>query len=112
MVDEWVPLLLSIVSTIACGLQFTSLVPRAREWIRDKTVAGYPFVPPLSMMLQCFVWAAYGYLIRDYAIMGLNAYGLIIGTFYTLVYYRYMDAKQQVCFVTQSDLSCFSLYNS
>ncbi|KAJ4455296.1 putative solute carrier family 50 (sugar transporter) [Paratrimastix pyriformis] len=95
----WLLTLLSILGVIGAGLQFTALVPRVWGFFKMNSVGDYPFVPILSIALQCFVWSAYGYLIRDFSVFGLNAYGCFLGCFYCLIYFRTMPAQRQKIFL-------------
>lgn len=95
----WLLILLSILGSIFAGLLFTSLIPTWLQFYKKQTVGDYPPLPMLSILVQCFLWSIYGYVVQDLAVFFLNAYGVWIAILYCFGYYSFSSEKSKKFFL-------------
>jgi solute carrier family 50 protein (sugar transporter) len=75
---------------IACFFTFamyTSTIDQIKSILKTKTSVGVSYLFYLMMILNCFFWATYGYLINNYYILIPNSLGCALAiTTLTIIY--------------------------
>ncbi|KAK9501390.1 hypothetical protein O3M35_012125 [Rhynocoris fuscipes] len=96
MVFEDFKQVLVTCASICQFLQFMSGILVCEKFMKKGTsndVSPFPFVCGVT---SCVLWATYGYLINDSAIIVVNVFGAILMFFYTIAYYLYAPRKGPV----------------
>jgi solute carrier family 50 protein (sugar transporter) len=67
--------------------------PTIQQVEKDKSVGPLPLLPYSSMIANCFLWLAYGMMKHEYKIWVTNLIGLLLGTYYFLIFIKYAPHK-------------------
>jgi solute carrier family 50 (sugar transporter) len=57
-------------------------LPTIQSLKKDESVGSMPLLPYSSMAANCALWFSYGFLKKEMAIMGPNAFGLVLALYY------------------------------
>jgi solute carrier family 50 protein (sugar transporter) len=90
--------LLSVVSTLATLMSiamFSAQIPEMRLCTRQRSMQKRPFLPFLTLVLNCSVWLLYGWLSHTLAILVTNGYGFVCALYYCSVFLTYDDDAER-----------------
>ncbi|ANQ06404.1 Uncharacterized protein PCOAH_00009520 [Plasmodium coatneyi] len=103
--------ILSIASSLFMQLV---LFPSIFKMIRKKTTGEVDGLPYVVLLFSSFLWLVYGMLLNNSAIICPNLIGLVLGSFYSLMYHKYcknMWLKQKLfSYYKICGFICFLLY--
>ena len=78
-----------------CGVViFLAPLPTIRQIAREKTVGSLPLLPYSSMVCSGSIWALYGYLKDLPGVWRCNVAGVVLGSYFMMVFLRNCGPKQ------------------
>lgn len=104
--------LLNVVSTLATLLSFAMFaapIPEIRNCARQRSMNKRPFLPFLTLTLNCAIWLLYGWLSHTLAILVTNGFGLVCALYYCSVFLTHDDDAERAKQRQQLSLVAFAV---